>query len=197
MNDVRVLELAQIPLKQRSEKICKEYLLKDPTTIIEIPRKRLKRIISFDLAMWIVKMDFSLLQFLPKSILTVCFMKAVWKEKEYIMNFDIIFFLKFYPRSGLDRKFCRDLICVFPNPEVLQYIPEKFKTTPFWKNVLKRHGKLVRYIPEKTINFQLAQIAIENYPDAMRYIPRCLINTKLSKLSILKNPGNIKYAIFR
>lgn len=188
--------LSFIPKSKRTEIVCLEHLLADPLNIYEIPDKIRKKIVTPKLALSIIQYQFHLIQYLPRKVLNKAFMEIIWSLRNEI-NFDIIFFLKFCPRTLLSRKFCQECFSFYPKKEVLGLFPKSVVTRTLLEIGFRINPTLIKDIDQTKLNRKLAVMVIREYGLGLKYITEKYVDRQTSRLGILADPRANKYAKFR
>lgn len=174
--------LAHVPARKRTEKICTEFLQISPCNICFIPTDIRGRLITEEYAKDLVKKDFHIIKYIPKSVQKKLISWG-WENRKTIKYFNIYIFLELCPGSFFNSQTCREIIDLCPEHKIFGYIPEKYLTPKLWEYACRQNPAIVKYLAEKLPSSVICRL-LKIDRTVFSYLPRELKNKKTFRLSL-------------
>jgi hypothetical protein len=166
-------------IDDQTEKICEEFIRKDPFNIIFVKDK------TENLCCCAVKLNGFVLRYIPPEMTTdgICFIAVYYnndafkvipdEKKDINMCSHCVLYngylLKYVPHNMKTAEICN--VAFNNNIHAIMYIPDELKTEKMCKEAVKINGLMLEYVPHNIKTAEICNDAFDNDRNAVRYIP--------------------------
>ena len=166
-------------IDDQTEKICKEFIRKDPFNIIFVKDK------TEDLWYCAIKLNPFVLRYIPPKMNTyeLCLIAVLDNVDAFKFVPDEIkditmcshcvsyegFLLEYVPHNMKTAEICNEAF--YNNTNAVMYIPDELKYAQMCKKAVKINGLMLEYVPHNMKTAEICNNAFDNDRNAVRYIP--------------------------